>query len=57
MSWAVFLDGRMGLSSLLDALLESLDPMESPFLDPLLESSSLSQYDSESLLTEVSPII
>jgi hypothetical protein len=43
MSWGVFPDGRTGLSSLLDPLLESssLNPLESSLLDPLLESSSL----------------
>jgi len=43
MSWGVFPDGRTGLSSLLDPLLESslLDPLESSLLVPLLESSLL----------------
>jgi hypothetical protein len=43
MSWGVFPDGRTGLSSLLDPLLESssLDPLESSLLDLLLASSSL----------------
>jgi hypothetical protein len=52
MSWGVFPDGRTGLSSLLDPLLEpsSLDPMESTLLDPLLEFSGLSQ--SELLATD-----
>jgi hypothetical protein len=42
MSWGVFPDGRMGLSSLLDRLLEpSLpDPLECSLLDPILGSSS-----------------
>jgi hypothetical protein len=41
MSRGVFPDGRTGLSSLFDPLLEStsLDLLESSLLDPLLESS------------------
>jgi hypothetical protein len=50
MPWGVFPDGRTGLSSSLDTLLESssLDPLKSSLLDPLLESSSLSQSVSQS---------
>jgi len=40
MSWCVFPDGRMGLPYLPDPLLEC------PLLDPLLESYSLSQSES-----------
>jgi len=42
MSWVVFPDGRTGLSSLLDPLLESssIDFLESSLFDLLLESSS-----------------
>jgi len=48
MSWGVFPEGRTGLSSLRDPLLESsLDPLESSLLDPLLESSTLCQCESE----------
>jgi hypothetical protein len=48
MSWGVFPNGRTGLSSLLDPVLESssLDPLESSLLDPLLESLLLVPLES-----------
>jgi hypothetical protein len=60
MSWGIFPDGRTGLSSLLDPLLESSHDLlcsrlcstlfwGSSSLDPLLESFSLSQSMAELL--------
>jgi hypothetical protein len=54
-SWRVPPDGRTGLSSLLDPVLESSphDPLESSLLDHLLESSSLSLRFSQSVSQSV----
>jgi len=51
MSWGIFPDGRTGLPSLLDPLLESssLDSLASPLFDPLLKSFSPDPLDSSLL--------